>query len=341
MIEKELAPGILCLGQTDVARRKLNEDAFVINETLGLVLVADGVGGHEAGEIASAITCEVIEREVGSGSDLEQAIRKSNLKVIAALEAGTGKEGMASTVVALRLQGAEYTIDWVGDSRAYLWDGSLHLLTRDHSFVAALLERGEITLEEARYHPRKNVIVQAIGQQKDDNLEVGATAGRLQAGNSLLLCSDGLNDVLENRQIVDILSSGETLADQCAALIGTTLEAGGRDNVTVVLVTANESVRGSVSQRPSVVWSFDPVTDSYSGLPELDRTETRTLEVKRVAPRKVDTTQIIPIEEVEAVRKLAMRGSRNKARWKILVLSLSVVLVAAAVYVGWLINATN
>ncbi|MEP4486892.1 MAG: protein phosphatase 2C domain-containing protein [Halioglobus sp.] len=333
----QLAPGISSAGQTDVARRKHNEDAFLINESIGLLLVADGVGGHHAGEIASGITCESIERDLGAGLGLEEAIRNANHDVMAALEAGKGKPGMASTVVAMRMQGAEYRIDWVGDSRAYLWDGSLHLLTRDHSFVAAQLELGRITIEEARNHPRKNVIVQAVGLQNEDNLDIGAIAGRINAGEMLLLCSDGLNDVLENQQIIDILRSGETLTDRCQALIQSTLDAGGRDNVTVVLVEADESVRGSVQQRPEPVWSFDPATGKYSGLPELDRAPAQSAGVRRVAPKGAGATQMIPVAQVEAMRKLAVKEAKRKSRSRIFWIGLTTVTVIAAAYLAWLI----
>jgi serine/threonine protein phosphatase PrpC len=322
MSESVLSAGIHSYGSTHVARRKHNEDAFAIHQDIGLAIVADGVGGHHAGEIASGITCEVINQQMATGGTLEQAIRASNQAVMEAVQDGRGKEGMASTVVAAQFDGPEFHIEWVGDSRAYLWNGSLHLLTRDHSFVAAQLELGKITLEEARNHPRKNVIVQAIGLQHDASLRVGTSNGRLVAGETLLLCSDGLNDVLESPQIARILGSDASQAHKCEALVSATLAAGGRDNVTVVLVTADESVKGETPPLPSTVWSFDPVTGLYTGLPELDNKAISRPEVKRVTPKGLSSTQMMPVAQVEAMRKLAVEQDRKarggKVAWAIL-----------------------
>jgi serine/threonine protein phosphatase PrpC len=313
MSESVLSAGIHSYGATHVARRKHNEDAFAIHQDIGLAIVADGVGGHHAGEIASGITCEVINQQVAAGGTLEQAIRASNQAVMEAVQDGRGKEGMASTVVAVQFDGPGFHIEWVGDSRAYLWNGSLHLLTRDHSFVAAQLEQGKITLEEARNHPRKNVIVQAIGLQQDDSLRVGNSSGRLVAGETLLLCSDGLNDVLESPQIARILGTDASQVDKCEALVSATLAAGGRDNVTVVLVTADESVKGEAPPL-STVWSFDPVTGLYTGLPELDNSAISRPEVKRVTPKGLGSTQMMPVAQVEAMRKLAVEQDRKERR---------------------------
>ncbi len=223
-------------GETDVGRREHNEDAFLIDHELGLVVVADGVGGHQAGEVASQVTCEVLARDVLASGDLEPAIRSANLEVRDAVAGGRGKPGMATTVVAAQFNGAHYQLAWVGDSRAYLWDGQLKLLTRDHSYVEALLEKGQITFEEARRHPRKNVIVQAIGLQEEDKLRVGINQGELLPGQVLVLCSDGLSDVLDCDRLASVLALDQPLEERCRALVLAAVEQGGRDNVTVVLV---------------------------------------------------------------------------------------------------------
>lgn len=303
---------ITCAG-TDVARRKHNEDAFLVERETGLVIVADGVGGHQAGEVASGITCDVISASVKAGDDLSEAIRQSNRAVMAAVAAGKGREGMASTVVAAVFDGPEYRIDWVGDSRAYLWDGQLHLITRDHSYVAAQLELGKITLEQARDHPRKNVIVQAIGLQSDDSLRVDTRSGCLAPGETLLLCSDGLNDVLESAQIAEILASERSPQEQCDALIADTVQAGGRDNVTVAIVRAGDAL-DSTGTRPDVVWSYDPATGEHLGLPEVVGVEITQPNVKRVTPKSRQATQMMPVAQVEAMRQLAVKADRRKQR---------------------------
>ncbi|MEQ8801004.1 MAG: protein phosphatase 2C domain-containing protein, partial [Haliea sp.] len=111
----------LACGDTDVGRREHNEDAFFVDDALGLMVVADGVGGHQAGEVASQVTCEVLARDVQRIGDLEGAIRSANLEVRDAVAAGRGKAGMATTVVAAQFDGSRYELAWVGDSRAYLW----------------------------------------------------------------------------------------------------------------------------------------------------------------------------------------------------------------------------
>ena len=141
-------------GATHVGQRNHNEDAYLLDAEHGLAVVADGVGGHQAGEVASAITCEVIQRENAAGQSIEDGIRAANREVMAAVAQGRGKAGMASTVVVARFSDSDYELAWVGDSRAYLWDGQLRLLTRDHSYVQALLEQTAESLEnlQSRCH---------------------------------------------------------------------------------------------------------------------------------------------------------------------------------------------
>ncbi|MBN7795511.1 protein phosphatase 2C domain-containing protein [Parahaliea mediterranea] len=260
-------------GATHVGQRNHNEDAYLLDPDCGLAVVADGVGGHQAGEVASAITCEVIQRETAAGRPVEQGIRAANREVMAAVAQGRGKAGMASTVVVARFSGGDYELAWVGDSRAYLWDGQLKLLTRDHSYVQALFSRGQITLAQARSHPRKNVIVQAIGLQEDDKLQVGINRGRLEPGQVLLLCSDGLSDALECGALSDILCADTPLAARCEALVDAAVRAGGRDNITVVLLPGTAPANGAARLEPEVTWSYDPGSGEYAGLPELDLIE--------------------------------------------------------------------
>jgi len=270
MSEQQRNSLVRACGQTHVAQRGHNEDTFLIEESLGLMVVADGVGGHLAGEVASKLTCEILSREIAAGSTLLPAIRNANAEVFSAVERGHGKAGMASTVVALHFDGPLYELAWVGDSRAYLWDGSLGLLSLDHSYVESLVRSGQISIEEARVHPRKNVIEQAIGLQGYDNLKIGNNGGQLLSGQVLLLCSDGLNDALSSAQIADVLAGEVPLPARCQHLVSAALEAGGRDNVTVVLLEAGpDLVAVEGAPEPEFVWRYDPVSAVYEGLPEL------------------------------------------------------------------------
>lgn len=327
-------------GATHVGQRHHNEDAYLLNPEQGLAVVADGVGGHQAGEVASAITCEVIQREVTAGHSIEEGIRAANREVMAAVAQGRGKAGMASTVVVARFSDNDYELAWVGDSRGYLWDGQLKLLTRDHSYVQALLARGQITLAQARNHPRRNVIVQAIGLQDDSKLQVGVNCGRLEPGQVLLLCSDGLSDVLDSGELSDILAADRPLRERCEALVETAVNAGGRDNITVVLLPGAESSGGSALLEPEIIWSYDPASGEYSGLPELEGGESLDTPapipaVRRVAARgapaaQLESTQMMSADEMEAARESVQR-EKEQRRNRILFWVVAAVLVVGSV----------
>ncbi|MDX1733955.1 MAG: protein phosphatase 2C domain-containing protein [Halioglobus sp.] len=243
--------------------RHHNEDCYLVDRELGLVIVADGVGGHAGGEVASQITCETLQREVAAGQTLEEAILSANREVFSAVSAGRGKRGMASTVVALLLRGQDYELAWVGDSRAYLWHTQLSLVTRDHSYVEAQLARGIITREEARSHPRRHVILQAVGLNDDDELEIGSNRGQLHPGGALLLCSDGVSDTMDARRLALVLGRPAAAPESCERLVEQSIEHGGKDNSTAVLIRRNDRDNGGAgtSSAESAVWVYDPDTD--------------------------------------------------------------------------------
>jgi protein phosphatase len=169
------------------------------------------------------------------------------------------KRGMGSTVIALQLEGADYEIAWVGDSRAYLWDGSLKQLSRDHSYVESLLANGAISYEELAHHPSRHLITQAVGAGEAP-LQIDTLRGCLARGQQMLLCSDGLVDELSDGRIAEILrEAGEpqTVVDK---LVAEALAAGGRDNITVVLVSALQGPRQGCHPEPVAVTAEDGVT---------------------------------------------------------------------------------
>lgn len=268
---------IISAGASHVGQRAHNEDAFLVDEDDDLYLVADGVGGHQAGDVASQLTCEVIAREVSESTTLEEAIRTANAAVSNAAKGGTGRNNMASTIVAARFIGQNYLLAWVGDSRAYLWDGQLRLLTRDHSAVQALVDSGQLSVEAAQKHPKKNVILQALGMQGADGLQVGVNRGELGPGQVLLLCSDGVNDVVGAAELSGMLQNvaaevehkgPAAIQDGVDALVAAAVEAGGRDNITAVLLACSSEAEADDTDPPDIVWSFDPASGEYSGLPE-------------------------------------------------------------------------
>jgi protein phosphatase len=218
--------------------RSNNEDAFAVNATAGLWAVADGMGGHAYGEQASRLICErlgALPMAADAPSllaSVESALRDCQEELLRG-DAFAGEAG--STVVVLLACGAHYAVLWAGDSRAYLWrDGGLECLTRDHNVVAELVERGELPLEQARDHPWRNRITNAVGVV--ERLELDATQGALGAGDVFLLCSDGLTSEVDEAEIAIRLAP--TLEAAADSLLEEALARGGRDNVTLVLVQA-------------------------------------------------------------------------------------------------------
>ncbi|GHE35491.1 PP2C family protein-serine/threonine phosphatase [Vulcaniibacterium thermophilum] len=219
-------------------RRDLNEDTYYADGELGLWLVADGMGGHQYGEVASALARDTLVREVARGASLEQAIRTADEEIIRTSRRRNDALPMGTTVVAARIQGRRFEIAWVGDSRVYLWrDGQLVQLSHDHSYVEELIAGGVITREQARTHPHRNVVTQALGVTDPAQLNVETLTGELRPGMQLLLCSDGLTEEVDDRNIAQVLAMTDCSAQECVdTLVAAALDGGGSDNVTVVLV---------------------------------------------------------------------------------------------------------
>jgi PPM family protein phosphatase len=227
--------------QSDVGRmRRHNEDSFIVRDDLGLWVVADGMGGAAAGEVASAIAVEVIARQIEGGAELDAAIAEANRSILEAAASGRGRAGMGCTVVAARLDGRDYTVAWVGDARAYLWGDGLRQLSHDHSRIQELLDAGLISPAEARLHPQRSVITRVLGGPDGTAAGAEQVRGRLAPGQGLLLCSDGLTSEVGDDEIARVLSGnmaangrGQAAVDQ---LISLALDHGGADNVTVLLI---------------------------------------------------------------------------------------------------------
>ena len=219
-------------------RRDLNEDTYHGDGELGLWLVADGMGGHEYGEVASALAREAIVREVGRGASLARAIRVADEDIIAASRKRSDALPMGTTVVVARVEGNRFEVAWVGDSRVYLWrDGKLVQLSQDHSYVHELIERGEISVEQARTHPQRNVVTQALGVTQPQDLNVETMSGEFGVGMQLLLCSDGLTEEVPDARIAGILSRQDCSAQESVdELVSAALDNGGSDNITAILV---------------------------------------------------------------------------------------------------------
>lgn len=221
-------------------RREHNEDTYYADADLGLWLVADGMGGHEHGEIASALARDTLVREVGKGTELVRAIQLADEEIIRHSTRRSEALPMGTTIVALRLtSNLQFEVSWVGDSRVYVWDQELKQLSQDHSYVQELVDQGAITSEQARSHPHRNVVTQALGVTDPQSLRVESVRGELKPGMQLLLCSDGLTEEVKDSAIAAIVSRQDLTPQECVDhLILAALDGGGSDNVTVILVRA-------------------------------------------------------------------------------------------------------
>ncbi len=247
--------GIHAAGNTDVGCvRKHNEDSFLVDSGLGLFMVADGLGGHAAGEVASQIVVETVARFVGEtlekdrtwpveydpslsydGNRLKVALLLSDQAIAEDIRRNPERETMGSTVVVGLFHGPKLTMAHVGDSRAYvLGPDGIRQVTRDHSWVAEQVANGILTPSEARVHPFRNVITQALGNGGDLDVEVQNL--ELSKSERLLLCSDGLSGMIGDKQIWDIVKQTDDLNLAVESLINAAREHGGEDNITVILV---------------------------------------------------------------------------------------------------------
>jgi len=218
--------------------RELNEDTYYGDAGLGLWLVADGMGGHAHGELASALAREAIVREIRRGAELEPAIRTADRSIQQISCQRTDSHPMGTTVVAAVIRDQRFQIAWVGDSRGYLYRaGRLTRLSRDHTYIQALIQQGIISRAQARRHPQRNVVTQALGVTASEQLTVDTLSGEFTPGSQLLLCSDGLTEEVRDAQIAGILANTTWSAQECVdALVAAALDNGGSDNITVVLI---------------------------------------------------------------------------------------------------------
>lgn len=223
--------------------REQNEDSFCARETNGLWAVADGMGGHEGGEWASGeIVRAFDELDLPEDFDAAQeaiaaAVQSANRRIVA--EARNRSRQMGSTVVSLLLRGNRYAVQWVGDSRAYvLRDSALIQLSRDHSQVQEMVDRGIMRPEDAIDHPMGHILSRAVGVR--DEIAVDVVAGQVEPGDIFLLCSDGLHGYVPQAEIARLLAHGSP-ERASKELVEVTLASGAPDNVTVIAVSASEA----------------------------------------------------------------------------------------------------
>lgn len=248
-------------GRTDVGvLRAGNEDSYLIVPEQGLFIVADGMGGHAAGEVASGMAVEIIARGLGpvrgvSESELADrlryAIQAANTAIFERTLAEQEKRGMGTTATVLVLNGARYVIGQVGDSRAYLLrEGQLLQLTKDHSYVQEQVDAGYLTPEQARTHPYSNVITRCVGANAEVSPDI--YLGALHAGDLYLLASDGLTGMIEDQDLGAVLSSNLEPQAMVDTLIAEANRRGGLDNITAIVVRI-DSVERAKDERVTAV----------------------------------------------------------------------------------------
>ena len=222
--------------------REQNEDALISQQPL--YAVADGMGGHAAGEVASELAVDILADNASSIRDADSLIKTArtiNRSIIEATKTGMGRPGMGTTLTAAILDGTRLLIAQVGDSRAYLLHtNSLQQLTKDHSYVAELLAGGHITADEAVAHPKRSVITRALGS--DPKTEADIYELEATVGDRLLLCTDGLYGMVSEADITAILNSVDDPQNACDELVSAARAKGGLDNISVIVVDINNDI---------------------------------------------------------------------------------------------------
>jgi PPM family protein phosphatase len=221
-------------------RRTRNEDTYYAGASLGLFLVADGMGGHQHGEVASALVRDAVVDLVGHGHSLIEAVHGAAERLLAHTRHSFDVLPMGTTIAVLRIIGDGYEVAWVGDSRIYLWKKELRQISHDHSLVQALVEAGQLDPAQAAQHPQRNVLTQALGVTAIEQLHIGMARGQLESGMGFLLCSDGLTEGVSDASIARTVARTDLAAQECVdQLLLSALDSGGDDNITVLLVRSS------------------------------------------------------------------------------------------------------
>lgn len=321
-------------GLSDVGRqREANEDSYVLSNPV--FVVADGMGGAQAGEVASRTAAEVFEEEgQGEAGTPEQMLthmtREANRRIHDLSRRDSTRRGMGTTLTAAMLSDGGVSVAHVGDSRAYRWrDGELSQITHDHSLVAELQRSGQLTAEAAEHHPQKSIITRALGPEPV--VEVDAHTHAARDGDVYLLCSDGLTGMISDDEVSAILRGSDTLAAAAEALVRAANQSGGRDNITVVLFRVGDD--GDTSAEEDTLSGSETI---HQGL-TADDVQAAVAEQERAAVRApADGTS--STEAVEAPARAAAspppRGGRARRALKLVAAAVVAAVVVAGLYVG-------
>jgi protein phosphatase len=310
-------------------KRRHNEDAFIVQPPL--FAIADGMGGAQAGEVASRLAAEAL-RGAGDGSTAEERlvslVQEANRRVYERQTEDEATSGMGTTVTAVLVDGDELVVGHVGDSRAYLVrEGRLAQLTEDHSLVQELLSDGRLSPEEAERHPQRSVITRAVGTDPDVDVDLRRNA--VEAGDVVLLCSDGLTDMVTDEAILRIVEQNRHDLDGAVrALVDAANAGGGEDNITVICFEVGDA-------EPSADETVALPTESLTAAADPDDEDTLSgidaIPPVEPAPPAVDTA-VVPPEQTRELQAAIARADRQERRGggrRVLVVTVFVLLLLA------------
>jgi PPM family protein phosphatase len=305
-------------------RRRQNEDAYVVQPPL--FAVADGMGGAQAGEIASRIAAAALRdsgAEAGAAA-VAALIQEANRRVYEAAASDEARAGMGTTMTAALVEDGSVRIGHVGDSRAYrVRDGVLEQLTEDHSLVAELVRSGKLSPEEADVHPQRSVITRVLGT--DPEVDVDTFEVEARPGDVFMICSDGLTSMVDDDAILSVLRQGErTLEQKARSLVDAANRGGGEDNITVILIELGEGTPDDPATFPAVVEE------------ELSADDERTLTELDAVPT-VDDTVLVSRAEVEALTSPGAEKS-HRVPWAAIGVITGTIVVVVAALVVWTLS---
>lgn len=228
-------------GATNQGRRSSNEDAWLVDLDRGLLVLADGMGGHNAGEVASSLAVHTVQAFLRAATTppdrdlLAEALSRANARILEEAASSPEQAGMGTTVVAALISGPSAVYASVGDSRVYLWqEGRLTQLTRDDSWVTATLgEQEAAELQRGGNHPMRHVLTKVVGLRPE--LEIATAECSLESGDCLLLCSDGVHGAVTAAELAELLASGQSVGDLAKAIVALAIERGASDNATAIV----------------------------------------------------------------------------------------------------------
>ncbi len=345
--------------------REGNEDSYLVDRRLELFAIADGMGGHRAGEVASATALEGLQAAVDSGIAIGDAVGRANTAVWDKASADTSLAGMGTTLTAAWSDGTTLTVAHVGDSRAYLLrDDTLQRVTVDHSLVEELIRDGKLTEEQASVHPQRSIITRALGV--DSTVDVDVYSLVLQPNDRVMLCSDGLTSMVRANGIAQILRSEPDPTAAANALVDAANEAGGDDNITVLVLDARadgidplpRSVAAAIGVTPggaetrSGTETSEDASDSSSGDPtsgEVVPTAAVTVVTQTTSRDTTAAAPPAPVEPKAAAlprdtadyrprgprRRRGRRAGRGLGRLLLFAVPILVIFAVAIGAIGW------